>query len=147
MSLTTETAAPPELTGPRHGPRGLSHLAYVTQDTEATVRFWTEIMKMPLCDALLAENIPSTGDEIPYIHTFFRMHDGSTVAFFESVGLPPRPEPSHPAYLVFDHLALEVARPRDVDEWRTWLISNDIEGIGPVDHGIVYSVYFHDPNG
>ena len=111
MSLATEAVLAAEQTG-EYAPIRLNHLAYVTHDTAATVSFWTEVMQMPLVEAVMHERVPSTGDPFPYVHFFFRMQDGSTIAFFEAVGLPPRPEPTHPAYLVFDHLALEVGTPR-----------------------------------
>jgi glyoxylase I family protein len=146
MSVATETVTETEQTG-EYAPVRLNHLAYVTQDTAATVKFWTEVMQMPLVEAVMSERVPSTGDPFPYVHFFFRMQDGSTIAFFEAVGLPGRPEPTHPAYLVFDHLALEVGTPAEVDEWRDRLVAHQVDIVGPVDHGIIYSVYFHDPNG
>ena len=27
------------------------------------------------------------------------------------------------------------------------MVAHDVEVLGPVDHGIMYSIYFHDPNG
>ena len=96
---------------------------------------------------VMHERVPSTGDPFPYVHFFFRMQDGSTIAFFEAVGLPQRPEPTHPAYRVFDHLALEVGTQAEVYEWRDRLVAHEVEIIGPINHGIIYSVYFHDPNG
>jgi glyoxylase I family protein len=128
-------------------PARLSHLAYVTHDAAATVDFYTKTMRMPLIEAVMHERVPSTGDPFPYVHFFFRMQDGSTIAFFEAVGLPERATPSHPAYDTFDHLALEVGSPAAVDEWRDWLVGRHIDVLGPVDHGIIYSIYFHDPNG
>jgi catechol 2,3-dioxygenase-like lactoylglutathione lyase family enzyme len=104
-------------------------------------------MQMPLVEAVMHERVPSTGDPFPYVHFFFRMQDGSTIAFFEAVGLPARPEPTHPAYLVFDHLALEVGTQAEVDEWRDRLVAHQVDIVGPINHGIIYSVYFHDPNG
>jgi catechol 2,3-dioxygenase-like lactoylglutathione lyase family enzyme len=130
-----------------YAPLRLSHLAYVTHDTEATVDFYTRIMQMPLIEAVMHAQVPSTGDPFPYVHFFFRMQDGSTIAFFEAVGLPERAQASHHAYDVFDHLALEVADTQTVDEWQGRLVSQGVEVIGPVDHGIIYSIYFHDPNG
>jgi catechol 2,3-dioxygenase-like lactoylglutathione lyase family enzyme len=130
-----------------HAPVRLSHLAYVTHDTAATVDFYTRIMRMPLIEAVMHERVPSTGDLYPYVHFFFRMQDGSTIAFFEAIGLPERAEPSHPAYDTFDHLALEVASTADVDEWQAWLVGKGVDVLGPVDHTIIYSIYFHDPNG
>jgi glyoxylase I family protein len=146
MSVATEVAFAAEQTG-EYAPIRLNHLAYVTHDTATTVKFWTEVMQMPLVEAVMHERVPSTGDPFPYVHFFFRMQDGSTIAFFEAVGLPPRPEPAHPAYRVFDHLALEVGTQAEVDEWRDRLVAHQVDVIGPVNHGIIYSVYFHDPNG
>jgi glyoxylase I family protein len=146
MSLATEAVFAAEQTG-EYAPIRLNHLAYVTHDTAATVKFWTEVMQMPLVEAVMHERVPSTGDPFPYVHFSFRMQDGSTIAFFEAVGLPQRPEPTHPAYLVFDHLALEVGTQAEVDEWRDRLVAHQVDIIGPVNHGIIYSVYFHDPNG
>jgi catechol 2,3-dioxygenase-like lactoylglutathione lyase family enzyme len=146
MSLATEPVLAAEASG-ELAPIRLNHLAYVTHDTAATVAFYTQVMGMPLVEAVMHERVPSTGDPFPYVHFFFRMQDGSTIAFFEAIGLPHRPDPSHPAYLVFDHLALEVGTPREVDDWKERLVAHEVDVIGPVDHGIIYSIYFHDPNG
>ena len=37
--------------------------------------------------------------------------------------------------------------PAPVDQWHEWLGENGVEVLGPVDHKIIYSIYFHDPNG
>ena len=126
-------------------PRMLSHLAYVTPDAEATVNFYTRVMGMDFVLAVMDDEVPSTGDPFPYFHIFFRMGDGSTIAFFEAVGLPPRPTPTHPAYDIFDHLALQVDDTATVDAWAQKLRDLGVEVLGPVDHKIIYSIYFHDP--
>jgi catechol 2,3-dioxygenase-like lactoylglutathione lyase family enzyme len=128
-------------------PDMLSHVAYITHDTSATVDFYTRLLGMDFVAAVLDDAIPSTGDPVPYFHSFFRMNDGSTLAFFEAPELPPPAGITHPAYGVFQHLALQVASREVVDGWKAWLEANDIEVLGPVDHKIIYSVYFHDPNG
>ena len=128
-------------------PTMLSHVAYITHDTAATVRFYSELMGMELVNAVLDDSIPSTGDPVPYFHSFFRMADGSTVAFFEAPELPPQAPAAHPAYDVFQHLALQVDSKEAVDDWRDWLVENGVDVLGPVDHKIIYSIYFHDPNG
>jgi catechol 2,3-dioxygenase-like lactoylglutathione lyase family enzyme len=142
----TEVAAPRPATLPGR-PNMLSHVAYITHDTSATVRFYTEILGMELVAAVMDDAIPSTGDPVPYFHSFFKMNDGSTVAFFEAPELPPAPAVSHPAYSVFQHLALQVDSVEDVDSWHAWLEANGIDVLGPVNHKIIYSIYFHDPNG
>jgi len=133
---------------PRPGrPSMLSHVAYVTRDTAATADFYTRLLGMELVNAVLDDAIPSTGEPIPYFHSFFRMADGSTVAFFEAPELPPLEPPPHAAYNTFQHLALQVDSTTEVDRWHAWLQANGVEVLGPVDHKIIYSIYFHDPNG
>lgn len=129
-------------------PKMLNHAAWVTHDVAATADFYTRILGMELASTILDDQVPSTGDEFPYFHIFFRMEDGSTLAFFECTALPPQSESSHPAYDVFNHLAMEVDGPEELQKWRDWLVENGIDVIGPVDHkGIIASIYFHDPNG
>lgn len=128
-------------------PLRLSHLARVTHDAEATVDFYTRVMRMPLVTCVMHDRIPSTGDPMPYLHIFFRMQDGSTLAFFEAPGLPLAPPVSHPMYDIFDHVALEVGTVAEVEEWKTWIESQGVSVVGPTDHTIIYSIYFYDPNG
>ncbi|WP_416900072.1 MAG: VOC family protein [Minwuia sp.] len=129
-------------------PQMLNHAAYVTHDVEATADFYTRVMGMELASTIYDDTVPSTGDAFPYFHIFFRMADGSTVAFFEAPGLPEKAASTHRAYDVFEHLAMQAPDRAGVEAWRDWLVSNGIEVIGPVDHkGMLLSIYFHDPNG
>lgn len=129
-------------------PLMLSHAAWVTHDVEATADFFMRVMGMELASTVVGDSVPSTGDRFPYFHIFFRMADGSTIAFFEAPGLPERAPVSHPAYEIFDHIALEVKDHAEVDRWRDWLIENGVQITGPTDHdGLIYSIYFRDPNG
>ena len=132
---------------PGLSPAMLNHIANVTHDVETTYDFYTRIMGMEVASTVIDDRIPSTGDAFPYFHIFFKMMDGSTLAFFEAPGLPAAAVPSHPAYDIFTHIALEVPSRDEVTKWYQWLQLNDIEVVGPTDHGIIYSVYFHDPNG
>ncbi len=129
-------------------PLMLNHAAWVTHDVAATADFYTRIMGMELASTVYDDKVPSTGDAFPYFHIFFRMQDGSTIAFFEAPGLPERTPPPHPAYAIFDHIALQAADRDEVLRWYEWLTSNGLEVIGPTDHkGLILSIYFHDPNG
>ncbi len=146
MDMAVEKASAP--TSVRLTPLMLNHAAWVTHDVEATADFYMNIMGMELASTVIGDSVPSTGDAFPYFHIFFRMQDGSTIAFFEAPGLPERPEPSHPAYLIFDHVALQAGSPEEVDRWHEWLTNNGVEVVGPTDHdGLIYSIYFKDPNG
>jgi len=131
----------------RLSPRMVHHVAFITNDAEATVDFYTRVMGLEFCSAVMDSRLPSTGEPLPYFHIFFRLPDGSTVAFFECPGVPRREAAPHIAHRVFNHLALEVGSRDEVDRWRDWLESQGVEAIGPVDHGIIYSVYFYDNNG
>ncbi len=129
-------------------PLMLNHAAWVTHDVEATANFYTRVMGMELASTIYDDSVPSTGDAFPYFHIFFSMQDGSTIAFFEAPGLPVRAESTHPAYDIFDHIALQATDRGEVDRWADWLRQNGVSLIGPTDHkGMIYSIYFHDPNG
>jgi len=129
-------------------PMMLNHAAWVTPDAAATTDFYTRIMGMELASTVLDDSIPSTGDDIPYFHIFFRMGDGSTLAFFEAPGVPPPAKSSHPAYDVFNHIALQAKDRAEVLRWYEWLKSQGVDVIGPTDHkGLILSIYFHDPAG
>lgn len=133
--------------GPPGRPHMLSHAAFICSDTAETVEFYAGLLGMELVAAVLDDKIPSTGEPIPYFHSFFRMGDGSTIAFFEAPELPAPSPDSHAAYATFRHFAMEVDSVERVDEWASWLRANDVDVLGPVDHGIIYSVYFRDPDG
>jgi len=128
-------------------PQMLSHAAFISRDTAATVEFFTKVLGMEFVAAVLNGQIPSTGEVVPYFHSFFRMADGSTIAYFEAPDLPPIPDPPHPAYDTFRHFAMQVSTVGEVDAWHARLVAHDVEVLGPVDHGIMYSIYFHDPDG
>lgn len=139
---TTQTVAAAALV-----PRGLHHCGYVTHDAAATVDFYSRILGMEFVATVMDDRVPSTGEAFPYLHLFFKLGDGSTLAFFESPSLPPPARSSHPAYDVFNHMALGAATRADIDAWHRRLTGHGVEVVGPVDHGIIYSIYFHDPNG
>ena len=54
--------------------RGVHHLALVTPDMDATVRFYVGVLGMPLVATLRAG---------PMRHYFFELGPGNTIAFFE----------------------------------------------------------------
>ncbi len=121
--------------------RGINHLALVTPDMDATVRFYAGVLGMPLVATLMAG---------PMRHYFFEMADGNTVAFFEVEGMETFSKPAgapsdRPIQL--DHLSFNVADEHALELLRKRLLSADCEVTGVVDHGILRSVYFHDPNG
>lgn len=149
MQAIAEKSPPAALTpNPGLTPMMLNHAAWVTPDAAATTDFYTRIMGMELASTVLDDSVPSTGDDIPYFHIFFRMADGSTLAFFEAPGVPAPSKSSHPAYDIFNHIALQAKDREEVLRWHAWLTSQGVPVIGPTDHkGLILSIYFHDPAG
>jgi catechol 2,3-dioxygenase-like lactoylglutathione lyase family enzyme len=122
--------------------KGLHHNAYRCRDSEETRRFYEDFLGLPLTHSL-AIGETKTGRTAHVLHTFFRMDDGSFLAFFEA---PEEPfEFKHQAD--FDlHIALEVT-PADLKRMfeRGKAADMDVRGIS--DHHFVDSIYFRDPNG
>lgn len=146
--LTSKTIPPARgPVNPGLTPAMLHHAAWVTHDVAATADFYTRIMGMELASTVVDDQVPSTGEDFPYFHIFFRMGDGSTIAFFEAPGVPLPAKPSHPAYDTFNHFAMQANSREDVMRWQQWLVSNGIEVVGPTDHDFILSIYFRDPNG
>ena len=84
-------------------------------------------------------------------HYFFEMDDGNTVAFFEvATGMEtfakPAGGPSDRA-IQLDHLSFNVPDEYALELLRKRLLAAGSEVTTVVDHGIMRSVYFHDPNG
>ena len=141
----TEAPAPVrQVAKTQQPPAMFSHIAHVTHDAEGTADFYTRILGMELAQAVMDDGIPSTGDPVPYFHIFFRLGDGSTIAFFEA-DLPDQPPPPHPAYKIFNHIAMQVDSVDEVHRWQRRLTELGIDVLGPVDHKIIYSIYFRDP--
>lgn len=127
--------------------RGLHHFAYRCRDAEETRRFYEDLLGLPLTHIVRAETIPSTGEYCPYVHLFFEMTDGSSVAFFDlGDNAVSEPSPNTPRWA--NHLALRVDSVDAVHQARERLVKAGVDVIGPVDHdGFVLSIYFFDPNG
>jgi catechol-2,3-dioxygenase len=88
-------------------------------------------------------NESKTGRATQTLHTFYRLADGSHLAFFESRELPFEFKKQHDFDL---HIALEV----DAEDLQPMLAKGrelNIEVRGPSDHGMIDSIYFRDPDG
>jgi lactoylglutathione lyase len=119
----------------------LNHVAYPTFDTAATTRFYTEVMRFRLVDAVRGEIPPHR-----FLHTFFAMESGEIIAFFDIVGMA-RPDPDHMPEWV-RHLALSVDSAETLAAWKIRLRAHGLDVTGPIDHdGVWSSIYFRDPNG
>ena len=122
--------------------KGLHHSAYRCRNSEETRRFYEDFLGLPLSGALRIQE-SKTGRRTDVLHTFYRLDDGSFIAFFEAPDQAFEFKNQHDFDL---HVALEVSEEslqamyrKAKDEGR------EIRGIS--DHGFIHSIYFRDPNG
>lgn len=124
----------------------LNHFAYKCRDAEETCRFYEDLLGLPLAHVIRGDHVPSTGEYSPYTHIFFRMADGSYIAFFDlGDDAAPEPSPNTPAWV--NHLALEVASREELLAAKQRIEEAGVKVLGPTDHHIINSIYFFDPNG
>ncbi|MGH6718019.1 MAG: VOC family protein, partial [Alphaproteobacteria bacterium] len=86
--------------------KGLHHNAYRCRDSEETRRFYQDFLGLPLAETLEIKETKS-GRPTRTLHTFYRMDDGSFLAFFEAPDMPFTFKDQHDYDL---HIALEVSR-------------------------------------
>lgn len=143
---------------------GINHLALVCRDMEETVRFYSDILGMPLFKTVA---LPDGGQ-----HFFFDCGGGDAVAFFWWPDVPPaapgvasvKQFPHEPKSAIgsMNHVAFNV--PEELlDEYRQRLVDAGVKvlpnmvvnhddspmGVSAEKHDGVFvrSVYFTDPNG
>ena len=119
---------------PPSSARGVHHVALLCRDVEATIRFYQELLEMPL--TMLFENRDYKGST----HFFFDIGNGNTIAFFDLPGLDLGPYGEVLGGL--HHLALSV----DPERWAHLKAKLDAAGIGYA-HIDGSSIYFPGPDG
>lgn len=126
---------------PRPCWRGVHHLALVTPDMDATVRFYHGVLGMRLVATVMAG---------PMRHYFFEIAPGNTVAFFEWKGAGSFAKPAGwrvEQTLQFDHLSFNLPTNDDLMALQERLRAAGVEVTEEVDHVYIHSIYFTDPNG
>ncbi|NDV18243.1 VOC family protein [Pseudodesulfovibrio sp. JC047] len=120
---------------------GINHLAMVTGDMDATIRFWRDLLKMRLI-----AGIGRPG----YRHYFLEISDQDMIAFFEWPDVQPLEERDHgfpiPGQVAFDHISFGVDSDDDLWEIKDALEAADFWCSEVVDHGFIHSIYAFDPN-
>ena len=122
--------------------RKLHHNAYRCRDSEQTRRFYEDFLGLPLSGTLEIKETKS-GRPTQTLHTFYRLDDGSYLAFFEAPDMAFDFKVQHDYDL---HIALEVAQPV-LAEMMAKGKAQGVETRGVSDHGFIDSIYFRDPNG
>ncbi len=122
--------------------KGLHHNAYRCRDSEETRKFYEDFLGLPLVHSLKIGETKS-GRTAHVLHTFYRMDDGSYLAFFEEPDAPFEFKPQRDFDL---HIALEVEH-RELQPMLDKGKKAGIESRGISDHHFLDSIYFRDPNG
>jgi catechol 2,3-dioxygenase-like lactoylglutathione lyase family enzyme len=156
--------------------RGISHLALMTHDMEASVRFYRDVLGLRVVRTNPPVDTGRTtpgGEREPYYafsrQYFFDMGNGELFSLYETDVVAPRfeasivdnlwPEPptrsrgvEHPQKL--DHMAFDVASRDDLVWFRERLeacgisVSKIVErNLDPSHAKFVKSIYFYDPSG
>ncbi len=120
---------------------GINHLAMVTADMDATIRFWRDLLGMRMVVGL---------GHPGYRHYFFEISAQDMIAFFEWPEARPIAEKDHGAPVrgpvAFDHISFGVASRDSLWELRDRLETNGFWVSEVIDHGFILSVYSFDPN-
>ena len=122
------------------------HYVYRAKDAEETRHFYEDILGLPMYHIIQSDYVPSTGEYCPYTHFFFRLQDGSFIAFFDlGNDEAALPSPNTPAWV--NHVAFRVNTIAELEAMKARLLAHNVEVLGVTDHHIFKSIYFFDPNG
>lgn len=127
---------------------GVHHTARPTWKLKETVHFYRDILGLPLVHAISARGW-GPADHPDFLHFFFDSGKGSTIAFFYYIG---HEQPSHLVHRpTFDndaiHTAWHAKSREELLAWRSRLEKRGVNILYQIEHEVLESVYFRDPNG
>ena len=140
--MGTNVPATDEVSTPRW--RGINHLALVTNDMDATVRFYHGTLGARLRRDDRHARTSGTTSSSSARRTRSRSSSTRTrrrEPFAKPAGIPDARAPQ------FDHLSFNLPDEQALLDLRQRLKSADCEVTDVVDHGFIRSIYFTDPNG
>src|SRR5579872_3303487 len=90
-------------------PARLHHHAYVTNDQEATRKFYEDVVGVPLVATWTEVEHLMGGDEQEFCHTMYELGDGGCLAFFQFANSQFAEQFAPPApFTLFRHFAMLV---------------------------------------
>lgn len=126
---------------------GVHHTARPTWDLQGTVRFYRDVLGLPIVHAISAKGWgPETHPD--FLHFFFGSGNSSTIAFFYYIGTdcPERMQAEDSWLYRSVHTAWRVESREELLQWKTHLEAHDFEVL-QVRHELIESIYVTDPNG
>jgi catechol 2,3-dioxygenase-like lactoylglutathione lyase family enzyme len=127
---------------------GVHHTARPTWKLRETVEFYRDLLGLKLVHCVSARGW-GKGYHPDFLHFFFDSGAGSTIAFFYYLGddqpdhLIHRPEYDNDAI----HTSWRVETREELMAWRERIEGQGIEILYQIEHEVVESIYFRDPNG
>jgi glyoxylase I family protein len=128
-------------------PARLHHHAFVTTDQEATLKFYEDVVGLPLVATWTEVEHLMGGEEQEFCHTMYELGDGGCLAFFQFADgqfserfAPP------PPFSLFRHFAMLVTSEQQ-GAIRSRAEDAGLEVTMMADHGYCRSLYLTDPNG
>ena len=128
--------------------KGVHHTARPTWKLRETIEFYRDRLGLPLVHCVSAKGW-GPSDHPDFLHFFFDAGNGALIAFFYYLGT------TQPAHLVhhaaYDsdatHTAWKVDSREELMAWRRRLEDQGVEIMFQIEHEVVESIYFRDPNG
>ncbi|WP_218961305.1 VOC family protein [Desulfobotulus mexicanus] len=120
---------------------GIHHLALATRDLGATIRFWRDLVGLPLFLGFGRKG---------YRQYFFSISESCALAFFEWPEVEALSEKDHGVPVKgpfgFDHVSIGVENDGDLARMKARLEAAGLWVSEAVDHGFIHSIYTFDPN-
>ncbi|BFM15149.1 hypothetical protein R50073_13320 [Maricurvus nonylphenolicus] len=135
---------------PVMSPNGINHLAIATSDMKKVLQYFNQVLGMPLASLYWMHGVENT------VHGFLVLNETSLLAFVANdqiksqvdIGVTHSGNPGDPcAGGTMQHLAFNVDRHEDLLAVRDRIRANGIHCVGPMDHGLMQSIYFAGPDG
>ncbi|MSQ71571.1 MAG: VOC family protein [Betaproteobacteria bacterium] len=121
-----------------------AHIALMCNDAQKTVDFYQGILGLEMTVADRVEEY--AGRPCLYLHLFFKLSDGSYIAFFDAPDFPaPKKDPAQPKFA--PHYAYIMPDSAQVDAMKARLEKAGITVEGPHVREPYHSIYFTDPSG
>ena len=125
---------------------GFHHLAICTGDIKGQIDFFTDKLGMELQSMYWMHGVPDTW------HAFLRLNDESSIAFVSNPQIKQIPTElghthsgnpgANSAAGTMQHVALKVDTYDELLDMRDRLRTKGVPVLGPMDHGMCFSIYF-----
>jgi catechol 2,3-dioxygenase-like lactoylglutathione lyase family enzyme len=131
-------------------PRGVNHLAISTTEMKGQLTFWAEVLGCPTKALYWMHGVDNT------FHGFVELSSESYVAFVQhpdnrseiEYGVTHAGNPGAPVTGgATQHIALHVDTLDEVLAMRDRIRAHGVQVMGPIDHGMIQSIYFAGPEG